>query len=82
MSIQSVNLPINIPWKLVAASRDMMDTQFNNVGYPHRGAPLWQSMLMNRQHLNWIQRCATNRLPSLRLSVRLQVSSSHLILRG
>jgi hypothetical protein len=39
MTTQSLNIPINIPWKLVAASQDMMDTQFNNVRYP----PPWRS---------------------------------------
>jgi hypothetical protein len=28
MGTQVLNLPINIPWKLIAASSSMMDTQF------------------------------------------------------
>jgi hypothetical protein len=36
-----MNLPVNIPWKLIAASPDMMDTQYRNKLYPFR----WRSSL-------------------------------------
>jgi hypothetical protein len=37
----SMNLPVSVPWKLIAASPDMMDTQFGNKLYPFR----WRSAL-------------------------------------
>src|SRR5690242_872579 len=40
MSTPTMNLPINIPWTLVAASADMMDVRPNNL-YP----PPWRSSL-------------------------------------
>ena len=41
MSTQSMNLPINIPWKLIAASPDMLDTKFCNKRFPYA----WRSSL-------------------------------------
>ncbi|HYU77862.1 MAG TPA: hypothetical protein VEK56_02695 [Vicinamibacterales bacterium] len=37
----SVDLPVNIPWKLIAASADMMDTRFCNKRFPFA----WRSSL-------------------------------------
>src|SRR5215204_2892941 len=37
----SMSLPVNIPWRLIAASPDMMDTQYGNKLYPFR----WRSSL-------------------------------------
>ncbi len=34
MSRQSLNLPINIPWKQIAVSQDMMDKIFCNKLFP------------------------------------------------
>ncbi len=34
MGTQVLNLPINIPWKLIAVSPDMMDTQFCDKDFP------------------------------------------------
>ena len=34
MATQLLNLPVNIPWKLIAVSQDMMDTQFCNKLFP------------------------------------------------
>jgi hypothetical protein len=39
---QSFDIPVDVPWQLVAASPDMMDTTFNDdLGYP----PAWHSSL-------------------------------------
>jgi hypothetical protein len=37
----SLNLPIDIPWKLIAVSPDMMDTRFCNKRFPFQ----WRSSL-------------------------------------
>jgi hypothetical protein len=37
----SMSLPINIPWRLIAASPDMMDPQFGNKRFPYH----WRSSL-------------------------------------
>src|SRR5262249_22199730 len=39
MATQLLNLPVNIPWKLIAVSQDMMDTQFCDKVFPFE----WQS---------------------------------------
>src|SRR5262249_54453171 len=41
MVAQSLNLPMNIPWKLIAVSEDMMDTQFCDKELPLE----WKSSL-------------------------------------
>jgi hypothetical protein len=41
MVVQSLNLPINIPWKLIAVSEDMLDTQFCDKELPLE----WRSSL-------------------------------------
>ena len=41
MSTQLLNLPINIPWKQIAVSPDMMDTKFCNKKFPFA----WRSSL-------------------------------------
>ncbi len=41
MSSQTMNLPINIPWKLIAASPDMLDTRYCNKKFPFA----WRSSL-------------------------------------
>lgn len=41
MATQVLNLPVNIPWKLVAVSEDMMDTQFCDKLFPFE----WRSSL-------------------------------------
>jgi hypothetical protein len=41
MTTQLLNLPINIPWKQVAVSPDMMDTRFGNKRFPFA----WRSSL-------------------------------------
>lgn len=41
MSSQVFALPVDVPWKLVAASPDMMDTKFCEKGFP----PAWRSSL-------------------------------------
>jgi len=41
MGTQVLNLPVNIPWKLIAVSQDMMDTQFCNKLFPFE----WRSSL-------------------------------------
>ena len=41
MATQLLNLPINIPWKQVAVSPDMMDTNFGNKRFPFA----WRSSL-------------------------------------
>ena len=38
---QSLGLPIDVPWSLIAASPDMMDTTFCDDGFP----PPWRSSL-------------------------------------
>lgn len=37
----SMSLPINIPWRLIAASPDMMDPRFGNKRFPFK----WRSSL-------------------------------------
>lgn len=41
MTVNSLRLPLEIPWKLIGASADMMDTRFCNKQYPYR----WRSSL-------------------------------------
>ena len=41
MATLALNLPLDIPWKLVAASPDMMDTRFCDVLFP----PPWRTSL-------------------------------------
>ncbi len=36
-----LDIPIDVPWKLVAASKDMMDTEFSTMQFP----PQWRSCL-------------------------------------
>jgi hypothetical protein len=40
MAITGLNLPVDVPWKLIAVSPDMMDTEFGNKKFPFsfRGA--------------------------------------------
>ena len=39
---QTFDIPIDVPWKLVAASPDMMDVTFCDAGFP----PPWRSSLV------------------------------------
>ena len=41
MPTQVLNLPVNIPWKLIAVSPDMMDVTFCNKRFPFE----WRSSL-------------------------------------
>jgi hypothetical protein len=41
MALQDFALPVSIPWKLIASSPDMMDTEFCNKTFPYR----WRSSL-------------------------------------
>lgn len=41
MATQLLNLPVNIPWKLVAVSPDMIDTRAFNKRFPYE----WRSSL-------------------------------------
>ena len=41
MSVQALNLPVNVPWTLIGTSQDMMDTQFCDKQFPIE----WRSSL-------------------------------------
>ena len=45
MTPQLLNLPINIPWKLIDAGPDMMDTNFCNKLFPSA----WQTSFTGGQ---------------------------------
>ncbi len=34
MAAQALHLPVNVPWTLIGASQDMMDTQFCDKQFP------------------------------------------------